>query len=151
MAGEFPKTFVHTEGNSVPDVYINPFTGNITVDTDGIEIGNIVIDSAASIFNGANSPSWDAPGAFSADIDTQISMPISFGGPGFNGTDDLGDGVVGSVPADFDFLADLTVSYLDPSGALLEGEVHIVPEPSSIVLATFGVLGLLGYLRRRHL
>ena len=124
LAGEFPKTFVHVQNNSVPDVYINPATGNVTVDTEGIEIGNIVIDSAAGIFNGANSPSWDAPGAFSADIDTQISMPISFGEPGFNGIDNLGDGVVGATPANFDFLADLTVSYLDASGALLDGEIH---------------------------
>lgn len=145
LAGEFPKTFADTPGNGVPVVIIDPATGNVTVNTDGIEIGNIVIDSAAGIFNGANSPSWDAPGAFSADIDTQISMPINFGGPGFSGVDNLGDGVVGATPAGFDFLADLTVSYLDPGGALLDGEIHIVPEPSSMILATLGVLGMLGY------
>ena len=67
---------------------------------------------------------------------------------------DLGEGIIGASFlgsfSEADYLADLTVTFLTADGTSGVGSVIVVPEPSSLVLSIFGVLGMLSYLWRRR-
>lgn len=136
-----------TPGDGILDVIINPLTGHVTVDTNGIGISGIIIDSEAGIFNGPNSPSWDIVSTFDDSFDIQIAQIYSFSEPAFyNGIDDLGVGIIGVWPSNFDYFADLTVSY---NGEIQNGHLIIVPEPSSFVMLTLGCFGMMFFFRKR--
>ena len=68
---------------------------------------------------------------------------------------DLGEGIIGASSlssfSEADYLADLTVTFLTADGTSGVGNVIVVPEPRGMVLATFGVLGMLSCLWRRRL
>ena len=133
---------------------VNQASGALSADPDGLVLATFIIDSEAGIFTGANSPAWTISGILNADEDIQISMPINFDGTNpMTVVDDLGEGIIGASSlnlSEADYLADLTVTFLTADGTSGVGTVIVVPEPSSLVLATLGVLGMLSYLRRRR-
>ena len=149
-----------TSGDGIPDLIIDPVTGALSADPDGLVLATFVIDSEAGIFNGANSPVWSVNGILDADEDIQISMPINFDGRNpMTVLNDLGVGIIGASSlgsfSEADYLADLTIAYLTADGDsgfgnVIVGGGVIVPEPSSIILLGLGSLGLLFFRRRRR-
>jgi hypothetical protein len=151
---------VGTAHDGVVDVIVNPFSGNIKVDYDGLEALQIEIESAQGVFDGSSSPQWDMPGFIRTDTDHVISN-LTFG-IGFEGIDDLGDGILGEIPPDLNLLHGLTVRVVATGGhadhhtfatfppRLMAGNVIVVPEPDRALLLWFTVALAINISRVRH-
>ena len=120
-------------------------TGEVAVDAPaGIELTSINIDSATGIFAGA--PAQNLGGSFDNDADNNIfkaTFGSSFGSLSF--------GNVAQTGLSKEFVAsDLTiVGSLAGGGDLGNVDLIYVPEPSTLVLLTLGLLRLVAYGRRR--
>ena len=133
------------EGDGQTSVVYNPNTGELAVDAPaGVELTSINIDSAAGFFTGESAQNLG--GSFDNDADNNIfkaTFGSSFGSLSFGNVAQPG------LSEDF-VLNDLTVvGSLAGGGDLGNVDLIYVPEPSTLVLLTLGLLGLVACRRRR--
>ena len=146
-----------TPADGIMDLVVNP-DGTTFLDTNGVAISGFVIESLGGnlqvITRGTFSQAspglplggFNVSTAFKASA--QFFNTTLFPG-GITGIINLGQlfGPDGSVA----LLSDLNITYnvLDTEGTFAANCIGCVPEPSSLVLAVFGLLGLVGCWRRR--
>jgi hypothetical protein len=133
-----------TRGDGQTSLVYNPSTGELAVDAPaGVNLTSINIDSAGGVFTGA--PAQNLGGSFDNDADTNIfkaTFGSSFGSLSFGNVAQAG------LTQQF-LLNDLTaVGSLAGGGALGNVDLIYVPEPSTMVLASFALLLLTGLSRR---
>ena len=121
------------------------YNGELMVDAPaGVELTSINIDSAASIFTGE--PAENLGGSFDNDADNNIfkaTFGSSFGSISFGNVAQAG------LSKEF-VLGDLTVvGSLAGGGDLGAVDWFCLPEPSSLLLALLGIVGLLHWRRLR--
>jgi len=109
---------------TVPTLFVNLETGNLTIDYASLDVTSIVIASASGVFSGSGSPQWDMPSSSVIDEDEIISN-VGESEP-LSGVDDLGDNVLGDLDPNFDLVADLSFRYLALDGSeLFDGDIVI--------------------------
>ena len=133
-------------GDGQTSVCYNPSNGELFVDAPaGVELTSINIDSAAGIFTG--DPAQNLGGSFDNDSDNNIfkaTFGSSFGSLSF--------GNVAQAGLSEDFVTnDLTVvGSLAGGGDLGNVDLpYMCPEPSTLLLALLGIVGLLHWRRRK--
>jgi hypothetical protein len=116
----------------------NPTTGELFVDAPaGTQLTSINIDSAAAVFTGA--PAQNLGGSFDNDANGNI-FKATFGSS--FGTLSFGNVAQPGLTQQF-VLNDLTVvGSLAGGGALGDVDLIFVPEPSAVMLALLGLLGV---------
>jgi hypothetical protein len=129
----------------------NPLTGHVLISTNGA--GFIEVNSSTGQFiianlNGTSPPNTVASDPFTANQINYLGFtPLGSGGILNNW--DLGAilplGLTGSVVANANFRWTPT-----GGGDTLQGNINIVPEPSSFVLAGLASVGMLYFARRRR-
>ncbi len=132
-------------GDGQTSIIYDAGSGEVSVDAPaGTELTSINIDSAAGIFTGDAAQSLG--GSFDNDADNNIfkaTFGSSFGSLSFGNVAQPG-------LAEQFVLNDLSVvGSLQGGGDLGNVDLIYVPEPSTLLLLTIGVLGLRGYGRRR--
>lgn len=132
-------------GDGQTSVVYNATTGEVAVDAPvGIELTSINIDSAAGIFTG--DPAQNVEGSFDTSSDDNIfkaTFGTSFGSLSF--------GTVAQPGLPQDLVAnDLTVvGSLAGGGGLGDVDlIYVIPEPTALVLLTFGLIGIVAARRR---
>jgi hypothetical protein len=128
-------------GDGQTSIIYNATTGELGVDAPaGTNLTSVNIDSAARIFTGA--PAQNLGGSFDNDSDTNIfkaTFGSSFGSLSFGAVAQPG-------LAESFVLGDLTVvGSLAGGGALGNVDLIYIPEPTSLALASLGLLGLTAY------
>ena len=132
-----------TIGDGQTTIVYDVSTGELGVDAPaGTELTSINIDSVAGIFTG--DPAQNLGGSFDNDADNNIfkaTFGSSFGSISFGNVAQTG------LPGEF-ILNDLTVVGSLAGGGDLGSvdcfcHVHADPEPSSLLLALLGIIGLL--------
>ena len=133
------------EGDDQTSIVYDPATGEIRIDApNGVNLTSINISSAGSVFMG--DPAMNLDGSFDIDEDDTI-FKATFGSS--FGTLSFGNVAKTELSADF-VLNDLTIDgALEPGGGLGDVDLIYVPEPSSILLLTFGLMGILRLTRRK--
>jgi hypothetical protein len=127
-----------TAGDGQTSVVYDARSGELSVDAPaGVELTSINIDSASGIFTG--DPAQNLGGSFDNDTDNNI-FKATFGGS----FGSLSFGAVAPAGLDEPFLlSDLTVvGSLAGGGDLGAVDLIYVPEPSTILLASIGLLVL---------
>ena len=130
-------------GDAQTSIRYDVGTGELWVDAPaGTELTSINIDSAGAIFTG--DPAQNLGGSFDNDADNNIfkaTFGSSFGSLSF--------GAVAQRWLSLDFiLNDLTVvGSLEGGGGLGDVDLIPYPEPSSLLLALLGIVGLLHWRR----
>ncbi len=132
---------VRSDGQT--SILYNPTTGEVAVDAPaGTNLTSVNIDSAGGIFTGA--PAQNLGGSFDNDSDTNI-FKATFGSS--FGTLSFGNVAQTGLSQQF-VLTDLTVvGSLAGGGALGNVDLIYVPEPSTLVLVSFGLVTVLAYFR----
>ena len=132
-------------GDEQTSLIYDTATGELSVDApNGVELTSINIDSAAGIFTG--DPAQNLGGSFDNDTDHNIfkaTFGSSFGSLSFGNVVQAGlyPGFVAN---------DLTVvGSLAGGGGLGDVDCFCLPEPSSLLLALLGIVGLLHWRRWR--
>jgi len=126
-------------------IVYNPTNGEVAVNAPAsTDLTSINIDSAAGVFTGE--PAQNLGGSFDNDTDGNIfkaTFGSSFGSLSFGNVAQTG------LSEEF-VLGDLTViGSLADGGDLGNVDLIYVPEPSTLVLLTLGLLGLVSCGRRR--
>ncbi len=138
MLGRFPFHVTVVEPDPpffAADLLLEPHTGNLTIDTNGLNFTGYVINAAFDVFTGDPAANL---GTYTTDLDNQISGQSDFV---LNGNHDLGN-VVGR-PVPFGAVGGLTMTYtLEGRPGAFESNVIIMPEPATgvvfcLVLTTF--------------
>ena len=143
---------VRTADAQVGTTWVDPATGNVTLDMTGAgDVSGWGIFSAGGIFTG-DAANIDPGVSF---VNTDTNSEVSTGLISLNnGTNDLGN-IIGAAyqgqsPSYYE--GDITGKFFlnGVQGEFAMG-VQVVPEPSSIVLAVFGLvsLALCGWRRRK--
>jgi hypothetical protein len=127
-------------GDGQTSIVYNATTGEVAVDSPtGTQLTSVNIDSAAGIFTGA--PAQNLGGSFDNDSDSNIfkaTFGSSFGSLSFGNVAQPG------LSQPF-LLNDLTVvGSLAGGGALGSVDLIYIPEPATLLLLGFGLLGLIG-------
>ena len=141
-------------GASTPDavsLIYDPATGNLSMDSGSVSVTTLEVKSAGSMFDAAKA---NETGQFVPPFD--VASAAKLFRLTTNGVNSLnfGDGVLPTGLSADALLADLSVNgSIKPSGGLGNAPgggpyLYVVPEPSSILLAACGLLGVLG-LRRK--
>jgi hypothetical protein len=131
-------------GDEQTTIFYNPATGELAVDAPAnTNLTSINIDSAAAIFTGE--PAMNLGGSFDIDSDDNIfkaTFGSSFGSLSFGNVAQPG------LSAEF-ILGDLTViGSLAGGGDLGAVDLCCVPEPSTLVLLTLGIVTAVTLQRR---
>jgi len=154
LSGQFPSDPYASEAgaavDAVADVIVNSETGEVTVNLAGHTVSAIIIDSAAEIFNGVE-PNWDTTSQFPSTLPGELGNVLFTSTA--SGVDELGTVISTEfLGRDKEFyLQDLDLNILIASegGALTKGNVIVVPEPSTWLLLTAGVL-LVGWRQAKR-
>ena len=153
-----------TPADGIPDVVIDPITGEAIIDPNGVPLTGFVIKSAGgALFNPIplqfvppDNPIFEGLPLASFNVTTNLKASaqafIAALTPGGTGTISI-DINLGQLIADGQFpnLVDLDVTYTrgDQAGIFDMDVIGAVPEPSSIVLLLLGLAGV-GMFRRRR-
>jgi len=154
LSGTFPSDPYASEAgganDAVADIIVNSETGEVTVDLAGHTVSAIIIESASEIFNGSE-PEWDTTSQFPSTLPGELGNVLFTSTA--SGVDELGAVISAEfLGRDKEFyLQDLDLNILIASegGALTKGNVIVVPEPSTLLLAAFGMMGAVACIYRR--
>ncbi len=132
-------------GDGQTSIIYNPATGEVGVDAPaGVQLTSVNIDSAGRVFTGA--PAQNLGGSFDNDADNNIfkaTFGSSFGSLSFGNVAQAG------LSQQF-VLADLTaVGSLAGGGALGNVDLVYVPEPSTWLLLSLGLVSIVAGIGRR--
>ncbi len=93
--------------DEIPDLWIDPTTGELTMDYDGAEVLSVRIESKHGLFGGARAPFWH-DGPVPTDSDTLIAYTFSEHHH-HEGLDPLGYDLLSTLPEGMSWLDDITV------------------------------------------
>ena len=129
--------------------WINADTGNVLIDTGGLNVSGWGVFSTGGIFTGDPANIDVRHPILTTDNDFEVST----GFVDFNGFDDLGN-IIGeqyrNQPIDF-YAQDISGHFTAPGEqGLFNMSFHVNPEPSSFLLAALGLIGLLAYAWRHR-
>ncbi len=93
--------------DEIPDLWIDPTTGELTMDYDGAEVLSVRIESKHGLFGGAQAPFWH-DGPVPTDSDTLIAYTFSEHHH-HEGLDPLGYDLLSTLPEGMSWLDDITV------------------------------------------
>jgi len=127
------------EADAVVDLIVNPETGEVCVDTNGVEITGYLISSDSGALSGEAATQF----TLSEQSADQIADMLPLG-KAFDGVHDLGSVLEGDG-------SDWTLTYtLAGQAGVFQGSVKVVPEPGTLAMLLVGGLGLLLLAVRRR-
>ena len=130
------------------DMYLIPETGRMFIDANGLPVTGYIISSQAGVFDGPNDPLSAVPSLFRTDDDYQISN--QFLSTPFHGVADLGAGLLGTAD-NVNLPSDISITYtVEGVAGIFSSQLKVVPEPSTFMLAAFGLVALGACARRRR-